>query len=964
MKRVVLYILASAALLGFHGCIGELEMTGECCGFQEKVKVTFDVCPGSGPDVRSSVEASENLVRNINLYAYADGKLEQCCYSDLSGKISMDLKAGVIYEFYALANVGELSPPVDESALPSLCHSIGGPDDFMGCFPMSWMKSRVSVPETPFTVKVALERLVSKIRFSVDNGRLDGLRVRSVRLMQSALEVYPFAAVSGDVVGSAATLAGDCDYASEEDLEKLNSGQAVTFYALENCQGTLLPENDDEWAKNPDNIGDKAGLCTYMEVECAFEDGYMYDGNVIYRFYAGLDNTSNFDVVRNTDVTISLFVTGEGMRRLSWRVEPDVSVNPGYAYGHVVGGLHPVSDLYVGEVFEYEVVVDRQLLEDYGGNLEECSVHYVGSGGKACIEFGNIVSSPDNVSGIAAGRCMLPGNGEIWLLDADGKKIACLSGDAVVSRPYMSFLTGSKDGEEMLEDALTCEINGDERSVCIYMTDSSGRNLNSSDAYGYDLSLFDFGWQVVGTQYGIDDNIYGYVVDGVEKSGGYVAKIVYGVENDGYDAALNSAFVNSIFSSCEPATLEFYEIRCGRSREFELWLDYCPITITLVDNGWAKYHDTQLSLIVDNPSNIPLEISSWQIAKAPANVAVSGLVKTLQYQSYVLREDFIQYITSGYCNGEPDLYGKGVNLRCERTGNGDVYLEKGNLMVYPLYGISTSFVQACVKNNTNKSLASLHNLLDVQIDGWQLYAVNAVDNLEDGSPKYEIIYGSGGEYGGGWNNRGIWLYTDNLCMVKPETSLNAYRNLTPCNLSTMDELQRKGPMELTISYSDGYLYADVRNNTKGVSVDVSISGTVEGAVTTHPNGTWGAAKDNYCSKSFSGEKKGIALSGSRVRIDNGALKSAIDAVYATTYFDSKNWIGSSNNYQHSAHPTGITLKMSMKLSSGKPFSGMYPVVVNFNRGNVPYYHAQDNMTYDVAFGPSSDLSLFVRVQEN
>ena len=79
-------------------------------------------------------------------------------------------------------------------------------------------------------------RLVSKIRFRIDSDALAGLRVTAVRLCNGAASVTPFRlnGHGGSKVTSASEVTTG-DYASESDLQSLNAGGEVHFYALENC---------------------------------------------------------------------------------------------------------------------------------------------------------------------------------------------------------------------------------------------------------------------------------------------------------------------------------------------------------------------------------------------------------------------------------------------------------------------------------------------------------------------------------------------------------------------------------------------------------------------------------------------------------------------------------------------------------------------------------------------------------
>ena len=128
----------------------------------------------------------------------------------------------------------------------------------------------------------------------------------------------------------------DGDYASAGDLNTLNTtGEGIHFYTLENRQGTLLPQVTDPWQKIPDNLSN-GNLCTYIEVNASFRQGFFYSGNVTYRFYLGQDSTTNFDIIRNNDMSVLLTLSGdnfgEGQQNISWKVILDTGMSrEGYA---------------------------------------------------------------------------------------------------------------------------------------------------------------------------------------------------------------------------------------------------------------------------------------------------------------------------------------------------------------------------------------------------------------------------------------------------------------------------------------------------------------------------------------------------------------------------------------------------------------------------------------------------------
>jgi hypothetical protein len=83
-----------------------------------------------------------------------------------------------------------------------------------------------------------------------------------------------------------------------------------------------------------------------------------------------------------------------------------------------------------------------------------------------------------------------------------------------------------------------------------------------------------------------------------------------------------------------------------------------------------------------------------------------------------------------------------------------------------------------------------------------------------------------------------------------------------------------------------------------------------------------------------------------VDIDGGAVKSAMNAIYSQTFFDSYNLIGSSNSYSHHAHPTSLDISMKFSLSGD---SAEKMVLLSLTApSSVSFYHSQESVTYSVA----------------
>ena len=272
--------------------------------------------PEDGDGTKSSVTADDDMIKDLDIFVYSGGILEGEAYVTDFKTAKINLTSGKEYSFYALVNTGDIQAPTREEELATYRYRINGMSDFNAKgFPMTASKT-VKIQNLSQTVDLQLERLIAKINLKVDASALPGFKVTSARLVNSPADITPF------TTGSEATSAIAGDAASSGDLSLLNSGKTAAFYMLENCQGVLLPQNKDQWEKIPDNIpADKRGLCTYMEVSATLDGSVGLEGPVTYRFYLGQDVTSDFNIFRNTENTVTLTTTDEGLDKVSWRID-------------------------------------------------------------------------------------------------------------------------------------------------------------------------------------------------------------------------------------------------------------------------------------------------------------------------------------------------------------------------------------------------------------------------------------------------------------------------------------------------------------------------------------------------------------------------------------------------------------------------------------------------------------------
>ena len=450
---------------------------------------------------------------------------------------------------------------------------------------------------------------------------------------------------------------------------------------------------------------------------------------------------------------------------------------------------------------------------------------------------------------------------------------------------------------------------------------------------------------------------------GKSESNGPAATYTISCRNDGSDPDINYELSRAIRGR-DVISIDIDENNHSIYDVYSVDLGMEPVTLTIVDNGWAKYHSCQASVKVDNPSNMPLTIQAWQVNAT--NTDWNAITRN-QYLDDVNNNITIKrptYITSAFYGSSLPLYGYGITIYSERNGDGDQFISDGDLMVYPLTGLETDDCYR-VQMVDKRGQESLHHLFDVRLPSGRLYSneVKIIDNLDDGSMKYGIIYGDDPE-NPGWNDKGMWLYSNGNLISKPNTSLDSFNNVTARNLTNLMSRFNAGPYNLVLTYdsSAGQLYASCTSGNKyNIKLDVSITGTVQGYVETFPSGTWFGGEDNYCSATISKTLTGITVGSSKTSIDGGAIKAGMDAIYAQTFYDSHNAIGSSNSYQHAAHPTSLSVTIKIKVNSGSTVD-LYPVTLTWNASNLSYYHSQDGTTYSPTLTKSMPTWEFVHLK--
>ena len=346
---------------------------------------------------KSSIQTSDTRINDVNLYAYVDGKLNRSFYLDEKTK-QVNLVPGVEYELFALCNAGKpVEAPQALSDLGDLLLTVRGVDVFSATgLPMASAPMEPTVlRQGENTLSFPVSRLVSKWNIRVDRTALErsDIEITSLVIVNAALNVTPFRS------RSKATAVGDGDHATAADIHNLNLGQAVQFFTLENCRGTLL----EAGATPADRVYDKLpsterDYCTYVELTCRYtsDGGAASSQNMKYRFYLGANTTDNFDVVRNTTHTLTLSLSDEGAHEGSWRVDlGDITDTRSIAFSSapliVEGGNEGVLSIVTKPAsLEYSVDVDDAAVQEAKGS-------YTIEGNDIRFSFPETLEQPVNI---------------------------------------------------------------------------------------------------------------------------------------------------------------------------------------------------------------------------------------------------------------------------------------------------------------------------------------------------------------------------------------------------------------------------------------------------------------------------------------------------------------------------------------------------------------------------------------
>ena len=295
------------------------------CGFSVEVDRVDD----SQCAVRSSFSREDIMkITCLNVFVYYNGYLlSECCrYYDDMTSLMLSFPSGMNgFNIYMLGNVGRVTPPEVERELSSLKCVVESYADFntrgvpvAGSF-VGYRKGELA----HFKLKRLIGQYNILMRVSAEDAEYT---VKSLSLKNCAKDFYPFCADAKAEMFSCFCDEGPCgDRLTDEDVARLNAGEVVSLYFMENLQGELLPGNTDRKNKVPSAVeaveNGASERCTYLEVvaDLVTPAAKYTDGK--YRFYLGSNQTSDFSIRRNTLYNVVLDFTQNMVDEQEWRIE-------------------------------------------------------------------------------------------------------------------------------------------------------------------------------------------------------------------------------------------------------------------------------------------------------------------------------------------------------------------------------------------------------------------------------------------------------------------------------------------------------------------------------------------------------------------------------------------------------------------------------------------------------------------
>ena len=612
-------LLAIAGTIAVTSCSESLEQDIEQDGeTATSSKVTFRLSEDHYS--KSSISPDETQIEEICIMVYReeDGALVTDRKCTGKSDIELELLPGR-YRFYAVANAPSFSPSVNIDGIGNAAFGLSSINDLSSSLPMCWSGEPVELMAGKNeTINIILERLVSKISLKIDTELIEGLSISSVQLCQCAKTIYPF--MEGGSRALSVQDISDGDYAGVKDIEDLNTGKTIVLYAVENCQGNLLPNNTDPWEKTPDKMEEKDDLCTYIKVTGKWQEGADYEGSVTYKFYLGEDNTSNFDVRRNSEQNLYLYLEEEGLEKVSWKIDKsEMELVKWEADADFSNNFHEKDDFYVSERIRIDFEFDSKGLKYWSKRNNAFRLSGVNADGEEIIRF-NEPADNGNGGYYSIGTCLNVGAYDIVIINEDTGEITYVMDSGEVKHPEIYASYNKTYEDDVVEDIDNVEmtINGNGCQVAFFLTDQAGYNLNQGHFYGCDFSVCD--WEVEicnpNRKFSITDNAEITMTPGVSGNDGYALLCGVNIVNEGTDVDQNTRLTGSLGPDQIEIRLKEKTSQIEGIQKASLYCDDITVSIKPLAYGYIQQLESELMYIVNNPSNLPIYVRGLQFNSA------------------------------------------------------------------------------------------------------------------------------------------------------------------------------------------------------------------------------------------------------------------------------------------------------------------------------------------------------------
>lgn len=241
----------------------------------------------------------EEAIRDINLYLFGRSNGQSLHFYSRSALVRFECLPGE-YDLYVAANLGA---DLGERSLQQLrTYTIERQEEY-ATLPMSAVMTVAIAPDkennTVTLPTLSVRRTVAKIAYNIRVAdKVPDLELYSVQLFSVPVRTGLFAAAA-----SASTSEKDFTDAPLVELpDAARRSCSGVQYLFENPQGTV-PSITDQRDKNADNA---PAYASYLMIRAARGNRTLY-----YRVYLGRNNTTDFNVGRNTSHTLDITISGD-----------------------------------------------------------------------------------------------------------------------------------------------------------------------------------------------------------------------------------------------------------------------------------------------------------------------------------------------------------------------------------------------------------------------------------------------------------------------------------------------------------------------------------------------------------------------------------------------------------------------------------------------------------------------------